>query len=397
MILSLPDYLTPNSTTIFSAPSFLGGDSALTVQNAIEGLANVISVDVSRTPSAAGVAYFITFRSNLGFVPLLSSLNALVAINEVQRGVCDVQAVVLATDVNFAAQPTNGTFTIAYEGLYTVDISASASDVEMKAALEGISSIGTVLVVRTSNGNGFRWTVSFTDSVGDLRLLTASPYRYEVQQLATTGGNPTPLSGLLTLSLGGDSVTVNYDASAYDLQAALESMPSVGACEVSLLIGSNGQNTWSITYRALIGQVDLLSVDVSMLFGSNAQATVSEIIAGNNQTLVGFNPRLTSEKVVAGRPDYTGQYMVDVPGNYEIRVSELTVGGLAAAYWDNQWMYGSPGINRIDPSINFDWSTGLITQFSYGKLHVLLTLYVLGSSFDAYFTSIRLCQCAVGG
>lgn len=336
VVLFLSDYQTPGSAINFSTSSFSGGSSAAAVQAAIEQLNNVNAVDVMRSVAASGVSFTVTFLSNLGAVPLLLSLNNLVQITEIQQGICEVQAIVLATDADFATMPSNGTFTISYDGQYTPDINIDASPAEMKAALETLSNVGTVLVTRASNGNGFRWTVSFTAVVGDLDLMVASPVRYEVQRLQTFGGSPTPLSGVLTLSFGGDSVTVNFDASAGGMAAALESMPSVGAVQVAMIPGMNGQNTWMITYRALVGAVELLAVDVSMLFGSDASATVSEMVAGSSQTLVGYNPRLSVEKIVPGRPDYTGYYTVDKPGQYQTIVSELMQGGLSASYWDNQ-------------------------------------------------------------
>ena len=60
----------------------------------------------------------------------------------------------------------------------------------------------------------------------------ASPYRYEVQQIQTTGGSPTPLSGALTVSFGGDSVTVASDVTEIGMASALQSMPSVGNVQV---------------------------------------------------------------------------------------------------------------------------------------------------------------------
>jgi len=43
------------------------------------------------------------------------------------------------------------------------------------------------------------------------------------------------LSGQLSLSFGGDSVTVPYDASVAGMQSALQSMPSVGSVQVPFL------------------------------------------------------------------------------------------------------------------------------------------------------------------
>lgn len=51
--------------------------------------------------------------------------------------------------------------------------------------------------------------------------MEASPIRYEVQNISTSGGSPTPLSGRFSVSFGGDSVIVNYDASASSMQSSL--------------------------------------------------------------------------------------------------------------------------------------------------------------------------------
>jgi len=91
-----------------------------------------------------------------------------------------------------------------------------------------------------------------------------------------------------------------------------------------------GAYTWLVTFRALVGHVNLLHVDYSTLYGSNAKAVVSEVVAGSNKTLTGTNPRLTMYEKVAGQPSYTAQYTVDTPGKYLTRVSQLLPGGLSA-------------------------------------------------------------------
>jgi len=91
-----------------------------------------------------------------------------------------------------------------------------------------------------------------------------------------------------------------------------------------------GAYTWLVTFRALVGHVNLLHVDYSTLYGSNARAVVTEVVAGSNKTLTGTNPRLTVYEKVAGQPSYTAQYTVDTPGKYLTRVSQLLPGGLSA-------------------------------------------------------------------
>ena len=181
--------------------------------------------------------------------------------------------------------PSVGTFTIYYEGSYTADIPYNGGAAVVKKALEALSNIGTVQVLRDDTNNGFKWTVMFTQNSGNLRMMVASPYRYEVQQIQTTGGSPTPLSGALTVSFGGDSVTVASDVSEIGLASALQSMPSVGNVQVARTSQPSGQFTWLVTFRALVGNVNMLAVDYTMLYGTNAKVRPLDhtLLATNNQ------------------------------------------------------------------------------------------------------------------
>ena len=46
----------------------------------------------------------VTFVSNLGQVPLLGSSNNGIAVQEVQRGVCEVQRITLVNSVDFVPE-----------------------------------------------------------------------------------------------------------------------------------------------------------------------------------------------------------------------------------------------------------------------------------------------------
>jgi hypothetical protein len=261
--------------------------------------------------------------------------------------------------------PVSGTFTIFYEGYYTNDIDHDASAAQVKNALENLPSVSTVNVYRNDTNTGFKWTVSFTEDVGNLRMMEASDIRYEIQRLWTAGGTPTPLSGQIQLTYGNsESILIDYDATAFELQAALQSMSSIGHTEVSRDTYTNGQYSWLITFRDLIDNIENLGISNRYLFGSNATVYIETIVNGNHQTLLGPNPTLTVYEKEAGKPDYTAVYTIDTPGYYHTKVMQLTSGGLNALYYDNQWFYGTPSISRIDPTINFDWSTGFITSDS---------------------------------
>ena len=301
-------------------------------------------------------SFTVTFISPVGDVGVLP-------VNASTDGGSVFTPVTIVESVKGVA-PISGTFTIFFEGQYTDDLDHDASAAQVKDALESLSTIGDVKVYREDQMNGYKWTVSFSQNVGNLRMMEASDYRYEIQRLWTEGGTPTPLNGQIEINFGGESVLVDYDATAFELQSALESMPSVGHVEVSRDTFTNGQFSWLITFRDLIGNIENLGVSNQYLFGSDASVYIEEIVAGNNDTLIGPNPTLNVYEKEAGKPDYTAVYTINEPGSYSTQVTQLFPGGLKAEYYDNQWFYGSPSIERIDPTIDFDWSTGLVTEDS---------------------------------
>lgn len=94
-----------------------------------------------------------------------------------------------------------------------------------------------------------RW-VTFTGELGDLDLISAYPYSWEVQSITTTGGDPTPLGGLFSVGFGGyTSEDLPYDVSADGLKAALEALPSVGRVDVKKTVLDNGCGEWLVTFR----------------------------------------------------------------------------------------------------------------------------------------------------
>jgi len=104
----LKDYLTPGSTSSFTSGSFTGAYTSFEVQQAIESLPNVDNVDVERIVSTNGdVSYLITFLTNLGDVPLMTTSAGGVTITEINSGICEVQTITVAADEEFVREQKN--------------------------------------------------------------------------------------------------------------------------------------------------------------------------------------------------------------------------------------------------------------------------------------------------
>lgn len=107
----------------------------------------------------------------------------------------------------------------------------------------------------------------------------------------------------------------------------------------------------------------MMVVDTRLLTGSDARATVAEQVAGDAQSLTGATPFVSVREKVAGLPNYVGMYVPDAVGPYALAVRQLTKGGLAASYFDNQWLLDAPSVERVDPALSFDWGSGAVTPF----------------------------------
>jgi hypothetical protein len=338
---------------------------AASMESEIEKMSNVGRVRVTRAATAG--AHLTCFSWTVEFIDPVGDLPELV----VDKGnfvgtTLDVQEVVKGYS------PLGGTFTVGFGTSTTGDLKFDSSAVEMKTALESLATIDEVDVTRIDLATGHRWTVSFTKNLGNLPALVASPYSYEEQTISTNGGNPTPIGGTFTLSFKGAAAgsmaattgPLAYDITQQGMKAALEALSTVGTVDVNRDTYNFGKYSWRVTFRSNLGDLPLLTAShAGTLTGSSASVSVAEAKAGSSASLTGDTPAVTVREKVAGLPSYTGRYTPTTTGSYTLAVRQLERGGLQASYYDNQWLLQSPVITRIDPSINFDWGTGLITNF----------------------------------
>jgi len=376
------NYVLVSSTA--PADAVASGGNGQSMQERLQTLSNVVQVSVERilVPSDNGIRsnymWLITFFDPVGDVPTLQVSSSHLTGSSPRVDVVEVIK---------GHSPLSGTFTLSYLGEYTNDLYFDASAEIMKETLEDLPSIYEVDVHRDDLGNGYRWWVTFVSILGDLPEMVPYPYRWEIQSVQTIGGNPTPLEGAFTLSYGGQtSALISFDASAETMKATLEALSTVGRVDVERYASDWGQREWLITFRALIGNLDLLVADFTLLTGSNALCVVQEIVQGLNTSLNGNKPHLEVNEETAGFPSYTGSYIPQKTGSYSLDVVQLIEGGLRGEYFDNRWLIGPSAQEVIDPTIQFNWGTGLITKYGRdyvsvrwsGKLYPLTTeIYTL--------------------
>ncbi|KAL7532002.1 hypothetical protein ACHAXR_005653, partial [Thalassiosira sp. AJA248-18] len=295
----------------------------------------------------------VTFLEPVGPLPLLNSDNAVIA-QSVQ-----------------GESTLSGSVVLSYEGEYTDDIPFDASDKDIKDKLEMLNTIEGVNVRRIDKYTGYQWVVSFTGNAGNLPLVVAHDNVFEIQSIEISGGQPTPLGGAFTLSyLSEETGPLPFDSSAEMVKSSLESLPSIDRVDVSRDVFDHGQCRWLVTFR-LPQEPALLNVDSSDISGTLDGALTSIVVDSLSPALVatsGSPPMTIVEEKVPGLPSYTGQYRAEAAGDYSLAVLQLEGGGLNAKYYDNQWLLDDPVIERVDPTISFNWGSDVITQ--YGRDYV---------------------------
>ena len=174
--------------------------------------------------------------------------------------------------------------------------SGSETGESIQAKLEDLPSLQTLGITvfcqrpaSLSSEGGREWRVTFLNAPASLPTMQAvgdslTGVAPSVEVAYAVKGNS--LSGGFTLSLGGyRTETIPYDATAADLAAALEALPSVTAVDITASYPPDpqGGRQWSVTFIDALGQggdLPLLEVDGQALGGRGAAVRVGEAVRG---------------------------------------------------------------------------------------------------------------------
>lgn len=262
--------------------------SANVVKSAIDALNVVGTVTVSVTQTSVPLStydWFVTFTSYLGPVP--SMTNGAVAlgggslsITETQVGVAEVQVITTSSDLPFTREiqsittsttsgTISGSFTIQVGTSAVVSFSATSSAAQLQTTLQSLSTVKSVTTNRIANpdgsANGFIWTVTYVDPVGDVPNIVVA------LSTLTSGGTTTvssaevvkgysPLAGTFLVQFKNVwSGNVPFDASASAMEAALELVSTVGNVHVTRSDVLNGHE-WRVTFLTNLGAQPMMNV-----------------------------------------------------------------------------------------------------------------------------------------
>jgi hypothetical protein len=111
-------------------------------------------------------------------------------------------------------------------------------------------------------------------------------------QVVNINSTSSKLSGSFSLQFGGFSTSViPYDASASRMEAAIESLASVGNVQVVQKLSQSGSTSysisWTVTFLDNVGPLGLISVSANNLVGSSVVIRAYRILIGTAPTFTG--------------------------------------------------------------------------------------------------------------
>jgi hypothetical protein len=289
--------------------------TASEVEDALQALESVGTVSVSRRDfdRNGGVEWLITFMAPDNAAVLhVGDVEPLVPVTKQIDGT----AATVTVDERVRGSYLGGTFTLSFAGEETVPLLHDASKEDVQLALEALTPLDTVHVTRSTYATGYRWTCTFSSLEGSLALLGADYSSLEgteaqIRIMRTRSGTAEIRGGF---RLGFDAAgmwtdVLSHDATAAEVETALEALPTVGDVAVTTasdtdLIGTGRSGYgWDVTFTGLgeplnLGDLPLLSLEAHMLSGSNVVLGVEESQAGCCAVELSFNAQdFTSNQV----------------------------------------------------------------------------------------------------
>lgn len=223
--------------------------------------------------------------------------------NEVQR-------------ITVNGSPSQGTFTLTYDGQTTDPIAYNASAATVDAALEALSNIGAGDV--TCSGGPLPSTavdIEFTGTLAqtNVNAITANDNGLKTSITTTTQGNPgtnevqrlsaspVPVAGTFTLTYDGQTTgNLDFDATASEIDAALEALSNIGSGDVTVTGGPINSANVTITFTGALASTNVVELTAS---SSLTGASPTDVTVAT--TTEGVSPSNETQSFTLG-PDVTG-------------------------------------------------------------------------------------------
>lgn len=271
-----------------------------------------------RPPFYTGGSEVFMYRLEWDSSPTFDSSSADYGVANIQKSF-EVQQV---TTTYRSGAGISGTFTLAWGGRATTPLAIDCTADQMADALAVITdtvnvAVDPVKVTRAQVSWGYTWKITFLHNPGDLALLVTDgslmagdfprisvievvqgfadlaigDFTHEVQDIFTDA--KTLLSGSFKLEFEGKiSQSILVDASALEMQDALQATTTIYSIKVSKLWKNQALNTaiWSVTFAYLRGEemvgagniFTIAVADATALTGTGATVRVATKVTGSD-------------------------------------------------------------------------------------------------------------------
>ena len=264
--------------------------------------------------------------------------------------------------VSAEAADLGGTFNLGFGGAVTAAVAADATAAEVQAALQALTEVGACLVGREAIANGFQWNVTFSDTPGDLTLLSATASGLTgtapgVTVRERTRGVPAFTGGAFTSS-GAVVVTVtDNDIAGVQLStmtlAATESAASPGGYTVAL----RTQPTALVTVT-IAGDYDAQPVPNTLVFNETNWATeqgvtavaMPDSVAEETETHYFFHSTASGDGKYASQAQEQRVVVGGAVGAYEVQ-SVTTTSGATGGGFQLAFQLESEAFSQTTPSL----------------------------------------------
>ncbi|DAZ98274.1 TPA: hypothetical protein N0F65_008959 [Lagenidium giganteum] len=370
-------FCTPFQTLVNNALTQTGVNGAVTISTVDEGGFNPVNTFVDATGATAA-----QLAQDLGRLPIFRPVLTTRSLVDQQGGYIwtavfndtlgNLPQLICAVDATFTATTNTKceTFTLtdgnALSGSFVIEastpLSFDASAADVKSALEAMSWVGTVQVVRSppTPQMGYVWSITFVDYFGDVPPLMIT------SSLVGTGSSITVaevrkgngISGTFTLSYMSSTtapIAYNAPATAVDsggdgssIQEKLMATAIIGRVSVVRSVRDpEGGFVWTITFlddQLNAGDLPLLVANSTGLTGVGVVAATREIVKGSNavgdQLWLSFGPPVADN----GNPITQYQVQWDTSATFTSSPAEYYLSDPAKLYQTQQIVSGAPSL-----------------------------------------------------
>lgn len=425
-------YGTVNTLTYTTTgcSAFQTQENNVLTTNGVNGLVTISMVDQggfssSNTFVAAASATAAQLEQDLNQLPIFADVSASRSLVDTEGGyiwtvafsdsdgnvpqfVCAVDTI-FANTVGSACESSTITDGNVLSGSFLVEssdpISFDADAATLKAALEAMSWVGTVQVVRSAATAqfSFTWTITFLTYHGDVpplmvtSLLVGTGSDIEVTEIRKGNG----IDGTFTLSYAGSmtsTITWNATATVKDsnsdgtsVQEKLQALDTVGAVAVTRsTMDEEGGYTWRVTFLDNVlnpGDLPLLQGNSSGLKGVGVVLFLREIIKGSNavgnQLWLSFDPPVTDN----GSPIMKYLVRWDTSAAFDASPAEFAI-------TEPEKLYQTQHIISSAPS--FAWSNHMTAYVPEIQSIIILNTAITGNTFRLTFRGASSAILTVG-